>query len=68
MGPIVLITLGILFMLQMTSWRFPFRDTWPVLLVVIGAVQILQRLMPATGHRGVTDLTPPPPPNVPRPR
>lgn len=45
MGPIVLITIGVLFLLDQV---FPYRDwgfshTWPVLLIVIGAVKIFER-------------------------
>ncbi|MGB7623720.1 MAG: DUF5668 domain-containing protein [Terriglobia bacterium] len=45
MGPIVLITVGVLFLLDEL---FPYRGwgighTWPVILVVVGAVKILER-------------------------
>jgi cell wall-active antibiotic response 4TMS protein YvqF len=45
MGPIILITVGLLFLLDEL---FPYRGwgighTWPVILVVIGAVKILER-------------------------
>ncbi|MBZ5553964.1 MAG: DUF5668 domain-containing protein [Acidobacteriia bacterium] len=45
MGPIVVITVGLLFLLDEL---FPYRGwgighTWPVILVVIGAVKILER-------------------------
>jgi len=52
MGPAVLITIGVLFLLdQMTHihWmRFP--QTWPALLIVIGLIMFLQHSAPATGH------------------
>ena len=45
MGPIILITVGVLFLLDEL---FPYRGwgighTWPIILVVIGAVKILER-------------------------
>jgi Domain of unknown function (DUF5668) len=47
MGPIVLITIGVLFLLDEL---FPYRGwgighTWPVILVVVGAVKILERFL-----------------------
>jgi cell wall-active antibiotic response 4TMS protein YvqF len=52
MGPAVLITLGILFLLdQMTHiYWMEFGRTWPVLLIVIGLIMFLQYTAPATGH------------------
>jgi hypothetical protein len=47
MGPAVLITLGVLFMLQNFSHGFQ----WPVLLIVIGVVKILQYSASTEGHR-----------------
>jgi hypothetical protein len=52
MGPAVLITLGVLFLLdQMVhiSWM-DFGRTWPALLIVIGLIMFLQHNAPATGH------------------
>jgi hypothetical protein len=56
----VLITIGVLLMLQMTSWRFPLRDTWPVILIVVGVVKLVQRLAPTTGHHDILDVNRPP--------
>lgn len=40
MGPIVLMTLGVLFLLgEFTRWDF--GRTWPILLIAIGAVKVL---------------------------
>jgi hypothetical protein len=51
MGPAVLITIGTLFLLdQLTNVNFD--RTWPVLLVVIGIVKILQSNASAAGHIG----------------
>ena len=52
MGPAVLITIGVLFLLdQLThvGWM-EFGRTWPALLIVIGLIMFLQHNAPATGH------------------
>jgi hypothetical protein len=41
-GPITLITLGVLFVLQNFT-RFGFDQTWPVLLIVFGLLSLMQR-------------------------
>ncbi len=49
MGPAVLITLGTLFLVgEFTS--FAFHRSWPVLLLVIGIVKLLQYTAPIEGH------------------
>jgi hypothetical protein len=50
MGPAVLVTLGVLFMLDSFDVAHFGRRTWPVLLVVIGLVKILQSNSSAAGH------------------
>ncbi len=71
MGPAVLITLGVLFLgenLGMHGLRF--NNTWPLLLIVIGIIKVLQYTSPDEGHliRGmgpmVPVVTPPPPPSA----
>ena len=57
-GPIVLITLGVLFAVQNFT-RFDFGQTWPVLLIVFGLLSLMQR--------GAAP-PPPPPPKMPPPR
>jgi len=53
MGPAVVITLGVLFLLdQMRGGYFSFSDTWPVILVVIGAVNLACAFAPMEGHLG----------------
>jgi len=52
MGPVVLITLGALFLVGQLDWGYSFGDLWPVLLVVIGVVKVAEALAPATGHVG----------------
>jgi hypothetical protein len=63
MGPAVVITIGILFLLHQThSGRFFFPNTWPMLLVVIGAIQVATALAPRDGH-----IEPPVPGTIPPP-
>lgn len=49
MGPAVLVTLGILFQLGELHIK-SFNSTWPLLLIVIGVVKILQASGSTTGH------------------
>lgn len=49
MGPAIMITIGGLFLLQ-TLDVMSFHYTWPVILIVIGAVQVLAHSAPATNH------------------
>ena len=66
MGPSILITLGVLFLLdQMTHvYWMEFGRTWPALLIVIGLIMFLQYNAPATGHvpREYMGYPPPQPP------
>jgi hypothetical protein len=64
MGPAMLITLGILFLLDSVS-RVGFGRTWPAILLVIGVVKLMQGNASNAGHIGA----PPPgssgfPPNT----
>jgi hypothetical protein len=52
-GPITLITLGVLFALNNFT-QYGFSETWPVLLIVFGALSLLGRSTAPVG--------PPPPP------
>src|ERR1039457_6879624 len=65
MGPAVLITLGVLFLLDQVVhvYWMEFGRTWPALLIVIGLVMFLQHHAPAVGHipreyRGVPPVQP----------
>jgi cell wall-active antibiotic response 4TMS protein YvqF len=62
-GPITLITLGVLFALNNFT-QYGFSETWPVLLIVFGALTLLGRSTETSGP-------PPPrygyPPSPPRP-
>ena len=58
-GPIILITVGVLFTVDRFT-AFSFSQTWPVLLIVIGILKLLG------GRRRRPDYyTPPPPPPPP---
>ncbi|MGC2768703.1 MAG: DUF5668 domain-containing protein [Candidatus Acidiferrum sp.] len=67
MGPAVLITLGVLFLLhQVRGGHFDFGNTWPVLLMVIGILLLASSLAPRDGHiEPPPPLVPPPPPAPP---
>jgi len=65
MGPAILITLGVLFLLQETR-TIRFEETFPVLLIVIGVLMYLGRSASMEGHvdvpvSGVVQAPPPPP-------
>lgn len=73
MGPAVLITLGVLFLGDNLGMHgLKFHNTWPLLLIVIGIIKVLQYTSPDEGHqiRGigpvavpvVTPVVTPPPP------
>jgi cell wall-active antibiotic response 4TMS protein YvqF len=51
MGPAVLITIGVLFLLgQVHSDLGFFEKTWPILLLVIGAIKLAEALASPEGH------------------
>lgn len=49
MGPAVLVTLGALFLVDNVGLR-GFNDTWPLLLIVIGIIKLLQYTASTEGH------------------
>lgn len=53
-GPLVMITVGVLFALQQ-SGGYPFWRTWPIVLIVIGLLKLLER---ADRTRSDTDRPP----------
>jgi len=69
MGPAVLITVGILFLLEQLH-VIQFGRSFPILLIVIGVVKIAQRSAPDTGHiqpgpyYSPTTTIPPVPPTI----
>lgn len=52
MGPVVLITLGTLFLIPQYVPGLRFRELWPVLLIVIGVVKLIEYSASTEGHRG----------------
>ena len=59
MGPVVLITLGVLFLLGRLQWGLTFWKLWPVLLIVIGVVKLAEAMASNEGHLGPGALPPP---------
>jgi hypothetical protein len=45
LGPILLITVGVLFALDYSWSQWEFSRTWPVILVVIGLVRLFERML-----------------------
>jgi hypothetical protein len=67
LGPAVVITIGVLFLLQETrGGYFDFGNTYPVILVVIGAILLASSLAPMEGHVA-SDVAPPAAPSAPGP-
>ena len=61
MGPAIIITIGLLFLLdQMRGDYFSFSNTCPVILLVIGGVQLASALSSSEGH--IYGAVPPVPP------
>ena len=42
MGPVVLITIGVLFLIGKLGLGYSFHQLWPVLLIVIGLVKLFE--------------------------
>jgi len=51
MAPAILVTLGVLFLLDSTS-RVGFGRTWPAILLVVGVVKLMQSNASDSGHIG----------------
>jgi hypothetical protein len=67
MGPAILVTLGVLFLLDNIS-NIDFGKTWPAILLVIGVVKLVQGNASYTGHVGpLPPGAPGYPPSVPPP-
>jgi len=61
MGPAIMTTLGVLFLLD--NLHGPsFERTWPLILLVVGAVKLLQSNASEAGHIGGPPVLPPPSP------
>jgi hypothetical protein len=67
MGPAIVITIGVLFLLsEMRGGALDFSNTYPVILIVIGAISLAAALAPMEGHiAGPAAPSVPPAPFVP---
>jgi hypothetical protein len=67
MGPAILITIGVLFLVQQSHWAYHFGRTWPVILLVIGGLKLAEALASDAGHNSqqVPPMNPPYPPQGP---
>lgn len=66
MGPAIITTIGILFLLSEFIGRgFHFGNTFPVILIVIGAILLASSMAPMDGHVDTAAPRPPPPPAPP---
>jgi hypothetical protein len=60
MGPAVIITIGVLFLLhEVRGDIFDFSNTYPFILIVIGAILLASSTAPMTGHVDFTATSPP---------
>lgn len=51
LAPVVLITLGVLFMIPQLVDDVRFRHLWPILLIVIGVMKLLETSSSTEGHQ-----------------
>jgi hypothetical protein len=66
MGPAVITTLGVLFLLsELRHGYLSFGHTFPILLIVIGAILLASAVAPMDGHIGATGSSVPPAPSAP---
>lgn len=66
MGPSIVITIGILFLLQqMRGGFFDFSNTYPVILIVIGLISLAGALASNEGHQAYVAPVSPLPPSAP---
>ena len=65
-GPAVVITIGVLFLLQeVRGGNFDFGNTYPMILVVLGAILLASSLAPMDGHISSQAAPPNAPPAAP---
>lgn len=67
MGPAIITTIGLLFLLgEFSGGRLSFGNTFPVILIVIGAILLASSVAPTDGHvdSSTPPTVPPPPPPV----
>jgi Domain of unknown function (DUF5668)/B-box zinc finger len=66
MGPAMLVTIGILFLLEnVGNGNLHFGRTWPAILLVIGVVKLVQSHASSAGHISPLPLPTAPPPAAP---
>lgn len=51
LGPVILISLGVLFLIPQYVHRLDFGDLWPVILIVIGVMKLLETTASTEGHQ-----------------
>jgi cell wall-active antibiotic response 4TMS protein YvqF len=49
-GPIMIITVGVLFLIGQYSDRWSFGQLWPFLLIVAGILKVAEAMAPRDGH------------------
>jgi hypothetical protein len=60
MGPAVIIAIGVLFLLhEVRGDIFDFSNTYPFILIVIGAILLASSTAPMTGHVDYPTASPP---------
>lgn len=65
-GPAIVITIGVLFLLHQVHGRYlDFGNTWPILLLVVGLLQLGSALASREGHVDTTPAPPAVPPAAP---
>jgi hypothetical protein len=62
-----LITIGALFLFGRENWMYGFGRTWPVILLVIGALKLAEALASTEGHGNTPLPGPGGPPQGPGP-
>jgi hypothetical protein len=65
-GPIVLIAIGVLFAVHQAG-VLPFSRTWPLLIIVVGVMKLIERWNTSRPPSAPPPFPPPPPGGGPRP-
>lgn len=52
LAPVILITLGVIFLVGEFIPRVDFGDLWPLLLIAIGVLKLAEYSASMAGHRG----------------
>ena len=51
MGAVILITIGVLFLIDKINWNLSFGRLWPAILIVIGIVKVAEAMASTEGHQ-----------------